>query len=213
VLRGSIEVLVAEDHPVYREGLAAAIRRHPRLELIVACASGREALDQILERHPHVAVIDVRLPDLDGMSLLETAKQQRLPTRVIFLSAVSESEFVYTAINAGVDGYISKEADRSAICAAIVDVANGRTVFSPELASGIAEQIRERHAAERSPLTSREQQILELLAEGCSARAIGARLFLSPATVKTHLRRIYDKLDVSHGTAAVAEGMRRGLVR
>jgi two-component system nitrate/nitrite response regulator NarL len=131
---------------------------------------------------------------------------------VVFLSAYVDSAVAYRALAEGAVGFLSKEASSEAVCDAITAAARGETVLSPEVQSGIADEIRLRSAPERLSLSARESEVLALIAEGLSAPDIGKRLHLSPATVKGHLQSLYEKLGVSERAAAVAEAMRRGLL-
>ena len=208
-----VSVLVADDHPIYREGIVRAIKERPDLELVGEAGDGREALERIRELRPDVAVIDVRMPELDGSDVLVALREEGLPTNVVFLSAFLDSKTVYDAVAAGASAYLSKEADSSEIVAAIEAAARGETILGPEVQTGLAEQIRLREESEARPrLSDREHEVLRLIAEGLSAPEIGERIHLSTATVKTHLQHLYEKLGVSERAAAVAEGMRRGLV-
>ena len=207
-----VAVLVADDHPVYREGIVRAVKERPELELLAEVATGREALMAIAELRPHVAVLDMKLPDLDGSQVLRAINRDELPTKVVFVSAYIDSEIVYAAIGGGARAYLSKDATRQQICDAIAAVARGETVFAAEVQTGLAREIQMRSADTDIVLTSREREILALTAQGLLAPEIGRRLYLSPATVKTHLQRLYGKLGVSDRAAAVAEAMRRGLL-
>jgi two-component system, NarL family, nitrate/nitrite response regulator NarL len=207
-----ITVVVADDHPVYREGIVRAVKERPDLQLVGEMGTGREALGAIEELRPDVAVLDMRLPGLDGRQLLNAIEREGLPTRVLFVSAYVDSEIVYAAIGGGARGYLSKEATRQQICDAVAAVARGDTVLAPEVHQGLAREIQLRASDDRPVLTAREREILRLTAEGLSGPEIGRRLFLSPATVKTHLQHLYGKLGVSDRAAAVAEAMRRGLL-
>jgi two-component system nitrate/nitrite response regulator NarL len=210
--RPRVRVLVADDHPVYREGIVRAVKERPDLELIGEASSGRDALEAIEQLQPQVAVLDMKMPDLDGRQVLNAIERDGLATLVVFVSAYLDSEIVYAAVGAGAKAYLSKEATREQICDAVVAVARGETVLSPEVQAGLAREIQARSTDERPLLTPREQEILKLTAEGLSAPDIGGRLYLSPATVKTHLQHVYEKLGVSDRAAAVAEAMRRGLL-
>ena len=207
-----VAVLVADDSPVYREGIVRAVKERPELELLAEVATGREALMAIAELRPHVAVLDMKLPDLDGNQVLRAINRDELPTKVVFVSAYIDSEIVYAAIGGGARAYLSKDATRQQICDAIAAVARGETVFAAEVQTGLAREIQMRSADTDIVLTAREREILALTAEGLLAPEIGRRLYLSPATVKTHLQRLYGKLGVADRAAAVAEAMRRGLL-
>jgi two-component system nitrate/nitrite response regulator NarL len=207
-----ISVLVADDHPVYREGIVRAVKERPELELVGDVATGREALELIQAVRPQVALLDMKLPDLDGRQVLSAIGREGLPTKVVFVSAYLDSEVVYAAIGAGARAYLSKDATRGQICDAVAAVQRGDTVFAAEVQTGLAHEIQLRSADDANVLTPREREILALTAQGLLAPDIGRRLYLSPATVKTHLQRLYGKLGVSDRAAAVAEAMRRGLL-
>src|SRR4051812_48134203 len=206
-------VVIADDHPLYREGLARAISMRPDLELIGEATDGRAALAYIQQLAPDVAVLDMRIPGLRALDIVEALTRDGSPTRVLMLSAATESSLVYAAVAAGAAGYWSKDAERDTICDAIAAVARGERVLDPGLQSGLFGEIHAREVdSERPVLTDREHEILLLIADGKSAPAIGDQLYLSTATVKTHLGHLYEKLGVSDRAAAVAEAMRRGLL-
>jgi two-component system nitrate/nitrite response regulator NarL len=208
-----VSVVVADDHPLFREGIERAVRERPELELTGSAQDGREALALIRELQPAVAVLDLRLPGLDGLQVLTAITRAGMPTRVLVLSASGDPELVYRAVQAGAAGYFRKEADRHTILDAISAVARGRTVIDRELQPGVFDQIRLRGADEDRPiLTAREKEVLTLMAEGLSGPQIADRLIVALPTVKTHQARLYEKLGVSERAAAVAEAMRRGLL-
>lgn len=207
-----VRVYVADDHPVYREGVARAIKERPDLELVGQASDGRQALAEIKDDEPDVAVLDIKLPSLSGFEVLSAINRDGVKTRVVVLSAYVESSLVYQAIAAGAAAYISKDSARQEICDAITRVARGDTILAPEIHQGLAAEVRLRTSDDRPALTAREKEILALTAEGCSAPEIGRRLHLSPTTIKTHLQHLYDKLGVSDRAALVAAAMRRNLL-
>src|SRR5262245_13484792 len=208
-----VRVVVADDHPLFREGIERAVRERPELELVAAAAEGREALATIRDLEPHVAVLDLRLPGLDGLQILNAVVRDGMPSRVLFLSASSDPELVYRAVQMGAAGYFRKEADRETILDAIAAVARGGTVIDPELQAGVFEQVRIRGTEDDRPiLTAREREVLTLRAEGLTCPQIAERLIVALPTVKTYQARLYEKLGVSERAAAVAEAMRRGLL-
>jgi two-component system, NarL family, nitrate/nitrite response regulator NarL len=209
----TVTVLVADDHPIYREGIVRAVKDREDLELVGEAADGREALAQIERLDPKVAVLDIRMPGLDGTQVLDALRQNGVETEVLFLSAFTEPELAYKTVAAGAKGYLSKESSRKEVCDAIVTIATGGTAFAPEVQAGLAEEIQERERTGGAPqLSAREREVLNLIAEGLSAPEIGKRIHLSTTTVKSHLHTLYEKLGVSDRAAAVAEGMRRGLL-
>jgi two-component system nitrate/nitrite response regulator NarL len=207
-----VRVLLAEDHPVYLEGLSAAIGAAEDLDLAHVCEDGAEALQGIRAHRPEVAVLDLRLPVLTAREVLAQLAEEELPTRVLILSAHLEGDAIVECLELGATGYMAKDATRADILDAIRTVAGGQAVISTEAQTRMAEEIRRRAQRTQEALSARERQILGLLAEGASAPDIARRLYLSPATVKTHLHNVYEKLGVSERAAAVAEGMRRGLI-
>jgi two-component system nitrate/nitrite response regulator NarL len=208
-----VRVLVADDHPVYRDGIVRAISERPDLELVGEASDGRDALTAIGEVEPDVAVIDIRMPGLDGLEVLGGVRRDASDTEIILLSAHLDNDLAYRAVAAGAKGYLSKEAARQEICDGVVAVAGGGTAFAPEVQSGLASELHERDRGQQGPvLTTREREVLKLVAAGHSAPEIADKIHLSPATVKSHLQAIYDKLGVAERAAAVAEGMRRGLL-
>jgi two-component system nitrate/nitrite response regulator NarL len=210
---GGTTVLIADDHPLFREAIVRVIEGHPGFELVAEASDGRAALEKIRELRPDVAVIDVRMPELDGSDVLVALREEGLPTNVVFLSAFLDSKTVYDAVAAGANAYLSKEARSEEIVDAVAAAARGETILGPEVQTGLAEQIRFREVNDARPrLSDREHEVLKLIAQGLSAPEIGEQIHLSTATVKTHLQHLYEKLGVSERAAAVAEGMRRGLV-
>ena len=208
-----VSVLVADDHPIYREGIVRAIKERPDLELVGEAADGRVALDRIRELTPDVAVLDIRMPGLEGPQVLSALRREEVATEVLFLSAFLEPELAYRTVADGAKGYLSKEASRQEICEAILTVARGGTALAAAVQAGLASEIQQRERADGRPdLTPREAEVLHMVAEGMSAPQIAERIHLSPTTVKTHLHSLYEKLGVSDRAAAVAEGMRRGLL-
>src|SRR5918997_1642160 len=160
-----VRVLVADDHPLFREGVVRAIRERPDLELIGQCGDGRDALADVDELQPDVLLLDMRLPSLTGTQVIKALAHARSATKVLVLSAFDDSALVYDAIAAGAHGYVIKDADRQTICNAITAVARGKTVFSTDLHDGLAEQIRTRREDRRPRLSAREREILSLTAE------------------------------------------------
>jgi two-component system nitrate/nitrite response regulator NarL len=207
-----VRVLIAEEHPLYREGVVRAIKERPELELVGEASDGRMALAMIKELQPDVAVLDVKMPELDGLQVANAVVRDGVTTRVLMLSAFLDRQIVFQAVAAGAAGYLSKDADRLEITNAILAVHGGHTVLAPEVQAGVAAEVRSRWRPDVPSLSERERQVLEMIAEGMLAPEIGKRLYLSPATVKSHLQSLYDKLGVSDRAAAVAEAMRRGLL-
>lgn len=210
--RTAATVVVVDDHPFFRDGLSRGLRQSGYLEVVGEAESGREGLELIRAERPDVAVLDYQMPDLDGLAVVQAVVRDGLPTRTLILSALTDSAVVFKALQEGTNGYLSKEARRAEIVAAVLTVARGGTVVPPELAAGLADQIRLRAQPDRPALSERERQVLQGFARGLSIPALAAELYLGSSTVKTHTQRLYEKLGVSDRAAAVAEAMRRGLL-
>jgi two-component system nitrate/nitrite response regulator NarL len=211
--RSRVQVLVADDHPVYREGIVRVFAQRPEFELVAAVGDGAEALDHIRRLQPDVAIIDLRLPDMDGIAVVDALAREGLPTRVVIVSAYEDSATVYRAIASGAMAYLQKACSGDTLAETVLAVARGETVIPPALQSGLASEIRSRRDRAVLPtLTQREVEVLRLTAEGLSAPEIAAQLFVGVTTVKTHLQHVYEKLEVSDRAAAVAQAIRRGLL-
>ncbi len=207
-----VSVYVGEDHPIYLEGLVRALRQRPEFEVVGSSDDGRRALEEIRRLAPDVAVLDENMPGLLGNEVLQAISRDNLATRVVMLSASVDSAVVFRAVANGVAAYLTKDSDRATICDAVAAVSRGQTVLAPQVQAGLADEVRLREVENRPALSPREHEILALTANGRSAPDIGKDLQISTATVKTHLRNIYEKLGVSERAAAVAEAMRRGLL-
>lgn len=207
-----VRVVIADDHPVYREGLVGALRACGQVEIVAEADEGREALAQIQEHEPDVAVLDFKLPGLDALDLVHAIIRDGLSTRVLIVSAYTDAELVYKAIQEGVAGYLPKEARRESIVDGVLAVSRGQEVLPSELVGGLMDQVRLRSPAEGPVLTAREREILKLIADGKSLPQIAEELVVGVTTVKTHVAHLYNKLGVNDRAAAVAVGMRRRLI-
>ena len=207
-----VRVVVADDHPFFRDGVARGLVHSGRIEVVAEAADGREALEAIRRDDPDVALVDYEMPDVDGLGVVRAAVRDGLRTRVLLLSAHTDSAVVFQALQEGAAGYLAKDAKRAEIVEAVLDVAKGRTVVPAELAAGLAGEIRMRAKDQGPVLSERERQVLRAFARGLSVPQVAGELFIGVSTVKTHTQRLYEKLGVSDRAAAVAEGMRRGLV-
>ncbi len=207
-----VRVVVGDDHPLFREGVVRALTSSGEIEVVAEAADGTSSLAAIKEHHPAVALLDFQMPGLNGAQVAAAVVRDELPTRVLLLSAHDESAVVYQAIRDGAAGFLPKESTRADIVAAVLDCARGRDVISPALAAGLAGEIRRRAEPTGPVLSPREREILNLIAAGNTIPAMASQLFLAPSTVKTHVQRLYEKLEVGDRAAAVAEAMRRGLL-
>lgn len=207
-----VRVFLADDHPMFTEGLSRAVGEHPGLEVVGTASDGRGAIAGIRRLNPHVAVLDVKMPGLTGVEVTKEIVREGLDTRVLLLSALADEGMVMEAMAAGAAGYLVKDADRAEICRAIQAVSEGRAVLAPEAQTALAQSLRLRFGERRPVVTDREREVLRLTADGLSASRIGQEMHLSPATVKSHLGKVYEKLGVSDRAAAVAAAIRLGLL-
>jgi two-component system nitrate/nitrite response regulator NarL len=207
-----VTVVIADDHPLYRDGVVRALSASGQVEIVGQAEDGRAALAQIQEHRPDVALLDYKLPELDGVAITNAVVRDGLPTRVLLVSAFTDSGVVYQALETGAAGFVSKEARREHIVDAVLACARGDNVVPPDIAAGLVSEIRLRRKDDRPVLSAREHEILKLIAAGKSLPDIAKELFLGVTTVKTHVQHLYDKLGVSDRAAAVATGMRRGLI-
>jgi two-component system, NarL family, nitrate/nitrite response regulator NarL len=207
-----VRVLVADDHPLYREGVVRALSASGQVEVVAEAEDGRSALAKMQELLPDVALIDYRLPGLDGVAVTNAVVREGLPVRVLLVSAFTDSGVVYKALETGAAGFLSKEARREQIVDAVLACSRGEHIVPPDVAAGLVSEIRLRKQDDRPALTKREQEILHLIAAGKGLPEIAEQLYLGLTTVKTHVQHLYEKLGVSDRAAAVATGMRRGLI-
>lgn len=207
-----VTVVVVDDHPFFRDGVTRGLLQSGQVKVVGEAGSGREALEVIRRENPAVALVDYQMPDMDGLAVVHAVNRDALPTRVLLLSAITDSAIVFRALEEGAAGYLSKESRRGEIVDAVVRVAKGATVVPPELAAGLVQQIRMRAESAAPALSERERQVLEGFARGQSIPQLAAELYLGASTVKTHAQRLYEKLGVNDRAAAVAEAMRRGLL-
>lgn len=204
--------MVVDDHPFYRDGVSRGLTLDGRIEVVGEAGGGREALEVISRETPDVALVDYQMPDLDGVAVAHALRRDGIPTKVLLVSAVTDGAVVFRALEAGAAGYLAKDAPRSEIVDAVMRVSRGGTVVPPELAAGLADQIRLRSDNAAPVLTPRELEVLRGFARGMSIPQVADELVVAPSTIKTHTQRLYEKLEVSDRAAAVAAGMRLGLL-
>lgn len=207
-----LRIVIADDHPVYRQGFERAIREREELDLVGVCADGRDALEKIAELEPDVAVVDVRMPGLDGLKIVGAVKRDGIRTRVVLLTGYEDPAAAYRALAQGAAGYVSKTSDVMELCDSIVAAGRGETVIAPQFAPGIEAETQLRESSERPSLSEREIGLLKLLAEGRTSERISEELELTDGMLRTLLDGLYAKLDVDERGPAVAAAMRWGLL-
>ena len=204
-----ISVLIVDDHPVVRDGLRGMFAGTGEFEVVGEAADGTEALTLADRLRPDVVLMDLRMPGMDGVRAINALRERGLPSRVLVLTTYDTESDVLPAIEAGATGYLLKDAPREELFRAVRAAARGEAVLSPSVATRLIGQMR---APAQEPLSQRELEVLGLIAGGRTNREAAAHLFISEATVKTHLLHVYAKLGVKDRAAAVAVAFERGLL-
>lgn len=206
---GRIRVIVVDDHTVMRAGVVALLAGEDGIEIVGEAGDGMAALD-LTERHdPDVALIDLRMPVLDGVGTTTEIVARYPRTRVLILTTYDTDQDIERGVEAGAIGYLLKDTTREQLADAIRSAARGETVLAPRVAEKLIARMRR---PVQEPLTTRETDVLTAVADGLTNAEIGRRLVISEATVKTHLLRLFAKLDVNDRTRAVVVAMERGLL-
>jgi DNA-binding NarL/FixJ family response regulator len=203
-----IRVLVADDHPIVRSGIVALLQTAPDVEVVGEATSGLEAVDLALALSPDLVLMDLRMPGIDGDEATARILAARPSVRVLILTTYESDDSILTAIEAGASGYLLKAAPQEEILAGVRSVASGEVALAPSIAALLVQRL-------KSPiptLSPRETEVLTLVAAGQSNPSIAATLFISEATVKTHLLHVFEKLGVSDRTRAVTKAMELGLL-
>jgi DNA-binding NarL/FixJ family response regulator len=204
-----IRLLIVDDHPVVRDGLRGMFTGDPEYEVVGAAADGAEALTLAASLRPDVILMDLRMPGLDGVTAIRQLAARRIPARILVLTTYDTDSDVVPAIEAGATGYLLKDSSREELYRAVRAAYRGESILAPSVATRLMSQLR---SPVQEALSERELEVLTLIAQGLTNREAAARLFISEATVKTHLIHIYTKLDVNDRAAAVATAYERGLL-
>jgi DNA-binding NarL/FixJ family response regulator len=204
-----IRLLIVDDHPIVRDGLRAAFAGEPDIEVVGEAANGAEAVESAGRDQVDVALMDLRMPEMDGVRAIRLLQQASPRTRVLVLTTFDTDGDVLPAIEAGATGYLLKDAPTDELLRAVRAAHRGESVLSPSVAGRLIGQVRR---PSRGTLSPREVEVLKLVAGGATNREAAAALFISEASVKTHLLHVYAKLDVRDRASAVAEAYRRGVL-
>ncbi|MEU8528870.1 response regulator transcription factor [Streptomyces sp. NPDC048629] len=209
----TITLLIVDDHPVVRDGLRGMFAAEPAFTVLGEAPDGVRGVELALSLDPDVILMDLRMPGGGGVDAIAELTRRGARARVLVLTTYDTDSDTLPAIEAGATGYLLKDAPRDELFAAVRAAADGRTVLSPAVASRLVTRVRTPAAPPRDDtLSARESEVLALVAKGTSNKAIAAELFISEATVKTHLTHIFAKLDVKDRAAAVATGYERGIL-
>jgi two-component system, NarL family, response regulator len=201
-----IRLLIVDDHTIVRQGLATIINRDPNVTVIAQAQDGQQAIDLFREHQPDVTLMDLRMPQMDGVEAITTICAEFKQARIIVLTTYDADEDIYRGLRAGAQGYLLKDTGADELLNAIRTVHSGRKYISPEVGSKLAERM------SNPELSQREFEVLGLMAQGMNNLGIATALSIGESTVKTHVNRILSKLGVSDRTKAVIVAAKRGLV-
>jgi two-component system NarL family response regulator len=204
---GRIRLLIADDHPVVREGLRTLLARHPDIDIVGEAATGAEAVALSKERHPDIALVDLRMPGMDGEAVIQAIVASCPATQVIVVTTFCGDEDVYQALRAGAKAYLLKDAPRDDLLGCIRAVREGRSWLSERAAATLTARLQ----SQRRDLTPRERDVLELVVLGRSNKEVASALRMAEGTVKAHMNRVFRKLGVESRAEAVKVALQRGL--
>ncbi|HET6289321.1 MAG TPA: response regulator transcription factor [Amycolatopsis sp.] len=202
-----ISLLIVDDHPVVRDGLRGMFSADPRFEVLGEAGDGEEAITAGVKLRPDVILMDLRMPRTDGVTAIEELAKRGVASRILVLTTYDTDSDVLPAIQAGATGYLLKDAPREELFRAVEAAAQGKAMLSPAVATRLMGRMRQPTSG---PLSHRELEVLELIARGSTNREAAKKLFISEATVKTHLLHVYAKLGVNDRAAAVATAFSQG---
>lgn len=211
-----IRVLVVDDHTLFREGLTSLLDRSPETEVVGQAGTGKEALALLESANPEVVLMDIQMPDMNGIEATRHLLQSRPHTGVIMLTMLEDDDSLFAAMVAGARGYILKGADKDEVLATITAVADGQALFGPAIAGRLTTLFQKGNQSAPVPfpeLTEREREVLELIAQGLNNEAIAARLYISPKTVSNHISNIFSKLQVIDRAQAIVKAREANIGR
>jgi two-component system NarL family response regulator len=201
-----LRILIADDHPVVREGLVALISHSPDMTIVAEASNGREAVEQFILHSPDIALIDLRMPVMDGVDAITAIRQQQPTARLIILTTFDDDENIFRGLRAGAKAFMLKDAPRNDLLECLRAVHSGQTIIPPAIAAKLACRL------STLALTSREIEVLHLIADGNGNKEIADTLFIAEGTVKTHVNAVLRKLDAIDRTQAVTIALRRGIL-
>jgi DNA-binding NarL/FixJ family response regulator len=209
-MNGSIRVLISDDHPVVRAGLSGMINGESGFEVIGEASNGKEAIAMTGQLNPDVVLMDLRMPEMDGVTAIGHIKADYPEVNILVLTTYESDADILRAIETGATGYLLKDTPREELFGAIRMVAEGKSPLDPGVATRLMQRMR---GSDEEGLSTREIEVLELVARGTSNKEIAKQLWVSETTVKSHMLHIFDKLGVTDRTAAVTAALKRGIIR
>ena len=217
-MENEITLLIADDHPMVRAGLRSMLD-DSRIRIVGEASNGREALEMVTTLKPRVALMDIRMPDMDGIQSLEAIKAAKLETRVIMVTTYRSTAYLLRSLSAGAAGFVLKDISREELLAAVYSIAQGTSLVDSQFLQDVLRSLESAEKTDESPeelvepLTAREMDILRLMVEGLTNQAIGDVLGLSAGTVKGYAQAVMHKLGTNDRTQAAVKAIRLGLVK
>lgn len=211
-MTGGIKVLIADDHAVVREGIAASLNNEPDINIVAKVSNGNEAISKTIELKPDVIIMDISMPVCSGLEATSAISQQSPQTKVLIFTISDKEEDLFQAVKYGARGYLLKSANLEEITKAIRQIHNGEAILSSYVAGKLLDEFR-KNRTDGNPLSQREGEVLALVGEGLTNREIAEKLIVSPGTVKTYLQRILEKLHLNNRAEAMAYALKRGLIQ
>ncbi len=207
-----IRIVVVDDHSLFRRGLVGLLAEMTGIQVVGEAADGQEALSLVEDKNPDVVLLDINMPGMGGVETLIALRKKKEPVAVLMLTISQHEEDLIGAIKAGADGYLLKNTEPETLRETILNVAAGKAVLDPEVTGQVLRVVRASPVVNTDLLTEREADVLHRLARGLTTAQTGAELFISENTVKTHIRHILKKLEVSNRAEAVARAAQLGLI-
>ncbi len=210
-----VRVLIADDHPIVRQGLATVLGMEEDVEVVGQASNGIEAVSQARALHPHVVLMDLKMPEMDGVEATQQLKEEAPEIAVIVLTTYDSDDYIFRGLEAGARSYLLKDATPDTFVEAIRAARRGESIIEPKVASRLLERLSQlsRAATSEELLSPREVEVLQLMATGAANKEIASQLFIGESTVKTHIIHIFNKLGVKDRTGAVATAASKGIIR
>lgn len=210
-----IKVLIADDHPVVREGLSAMLGKEQDIQVVGEAENGVEAVNKAKKLQPDIILMDLRMPELDGVEAMCQIRAENPDIKFIVLTTYDNDEYIFKGIEAGARAYLLKDAPREELFKAIRAVYRGESLIQPAVAGKVLDRFAKlsREAQIPEALSERELEVLKLMAKGAANKEIATKLFISESTVKTHIQSIFQKLEVGDRTEAVTKALQKGIIR
>ncbi|HWR65704.1 MAG TPA: response regulator transcription factor [Bellilinea sp.] len=209
-----LRLVVVDDHALFRRGLIGLLNDMPEFRVVGEAGNGREALPIIQTTEPDIILLDVNMPEMDGIQTVEAVRKLHLPLHILMLTISQHEEDLMGAIRLGADGYLLKNTEPDDLRKSILRVAEGEGALSPEVTGSVMRALaRQSELSSQQTLSDRELEVLDCLASGQTTSQIGSRLFISENTVKTHVRHILEKMEASNRTEAVSKAIQLGLIQ